>query len=422
MARIRTSVLAVLVFAAPVPAAHAQTPADMQATLKELKAELARQANRISRLEQKIRDEQARRQREQDIRRILKEIREDAAARCPTWLENLTFAGDMRLRYQTECFNRDRTERNIGRFRLRFGFRWTCMEDQMEIVFRLASGEDSRPTSANQTFTDQFDKKEVWIDLAYAKYSPKWLEGVTLMGGKMKNPLAHTDMIWDTDVNPEGVWLGYVSPVKIGPIEPFASIGLWILQHNRDRGDAVLHLYQAGFNWEIIKGVKWTPAITYYDFGNIEENFDVIGARGNSEAGGRLLAEEFNVFNVLNTIKFRLFDLPVSVYFDYAHNCGNEFGGQSDAYATAIKIGRNEQKGDWSIKYKYAYIEADAVVGGFADADFGGANRKGHRLSFYYNLTPCVVVGVNAFFTEVISGPRSDETRGRIQTDVIWKF
>jgi hypothetical protein len=409
----------VLLFA---PLSGAATPDELEANLKQLKGQFADQAKRIERLEERLREERLKRDRQADIRRILKEIRADAPAPQPAWLENLKFSGDLRLRYQSACYNTGRMEDNIGRFRLRFGFTKTWLQDQLEVGFRLASGSSSDPTSSNQTFDNQFSQKDVWIDLAYAKYSPRWLRGATLMGGKMKNPVVHTDMIWDSDVNPEGVWLGYVSPVKIGPIEPFASIGVWVIEHNKDRGDAEVHVYQAGFNWEVVPGVKWVPAITYYDFNNIEQNFSVIGADGNSTSGGRLLAEEFNVLNITNEVKFKVFNLPVSAYFDFAHNCDNEYDGQSDAYAARIKVGKNKKKGDWSAMYKYGYIEANAVVGGFADSDFGGANTKGHRVSVYYNVTKYLVAGVSGFFTEVISGSSDGDTRGLLQADLIWKF
>ena len=415
-------VLAAATFLLFTPLSGAATPEELEASLKQLKDQFNDQAKWIEKIEVELRAERLKRERETDIRKILEEIRAEAGGPQPAWLEGLKFGGDLRLRYQKSAYNTGQNGDNVGRFRLRFGFTKTWLEEQLQIVFRLASGSSRGPTSSNQSFDNQFSEKEVWIDLAYAKYSPAWLTGATFMGGKMKNPVVHTDMIWDSDVNPEGVWFGYVSPVKIGPVEPFAGIGVWVIEANTDAPDAEVHVYQAGFNWEVVPGFTWVPAVTYYDFAHIEDNFGVIGARGNSMSGGRLQAEEFNVLDVLNTVKFKVFKLPVSVYLDMARNRGNEFGGQSNAYATGIKVGKNKKKGDWSAKYKYAHIEANSVVGGFADADFGGANRKGHKVGVYYSLTKYLTVGVTGFLTEVISGSMAGNTRSLVQGDLIWKF
>jgi hypothetical protein len=56
--------------------------------------------------------------------------------------------------------------------------------------------------SANQTLGNSYGKGVVALGLAYLQYKPfDWL---TLTGGKMRNPLYTTDLVWDPDVNPEG--------------------------------------------------------------------------------------------------------------------------------------------------------------------------------------------------------------------------
>ena len=421
MGRLLATALAAGLLVAAGPA-DAQTPDDIRATLAELKADAARQAERINKLEQQLRDEQLSRQREDDVRRILKEIREDMAPRCPQWLENLTFFGDLYLRWETIRTNRGQMEENVGKFWLRFGFKYTCMDEQMEVGFRLASGGDRRPTSTLQNLTDQFDEKQIWIDWAYARYSPNWLKGVSLTLGKFKNPLRYTDIIWDTDVSPEGAWLAYDAPEESAPFTPFAGVGVWAIQHNPDAPDAELHVYQAGWHWQVAKGLRWTPSVAWYDYAHIEDNFDIIGPVGNSEANNRLLAEEFNMVDMLNRIEWDLFGVPVQAYFDFVRNTANRFDDQSNAYGGWLLVGRLERKGDWQVLYKYARIEANAIVGGFSDANFGGSNRKGHRLTISYQVSSCAVIGVSGYFTEVITGPFAGDTQARIQGDLYLKF
>lgn len=419
-ARAALFILAVALLAAPV--ANAVTPEELEATVKRLEQRLAEQDKKITELQGKQSAEELRRVRREEIKKIIKEVDAEMPQRkLGGWLEDFKIYGDLRLRYHYECFNTGAHDKNIGRFRIRAGVKKTWLDEQMEIGFRLASGSSEDPTSTNQSFDDDFTEKGVWIDLAYAKYSPQALKGLTVVGGKMKNPFVHTNIIWDSDVNPEGIWAGYKS-ARWGSVEPFASFGLFQVEYNSNDPDATLHAYQAGGTWEVVKGVKWTSAVAYYDFGHYEESGNFFKAGGNTEAGGRLTAEEFDVLNFTNKLSWKSFNLPMSAYVDYAHNCSNELGGQSDAYAFGYKVGKNKKKGDWSLKYKYAYIEANSTPGGFTDSDFGHANRKGHQCGAVYNLTDFLTCGVNVFYTEAISGITDGNSKFLVLADLIWKF
>ena len=190
-------------------------------TINDLKA-------RIARLE----EQQSMEQRREEIMKVVREMNMDAGQQgaLPTWMEGLTFFGDLRLRYQHDKRTNaadnagNRKNRGRARFRLRFGVKKEWLEKQLAVIFRLASGEertrtgdyegeigtgDSAATSANQTFKGRFSKKPIWIDLAYATYKPNWLKGLVIAAGKMKNPLVRTDLTWDSDVNPEGGYAAY---------------------------------------------------------------------------------------------------------------------------------------------------------------------------------------------------------------------
>ena len=293
----------------------------------------------------------------------------------------------------------------------------------MEVGFRLASGSNDDPTSTNQTFDDHFSKKHIWIDRAYAKYQPDWLKGFTIVGGKMPNPLVHTNMVWDSDVNPEGVWGQYKR--KLDNFEPFANAGYFILEESGSGHDTILMSYQAGFNWQLAKDLKWTFAGTYYDFDHFDTSFRK--ANGNHEIDGALAAGQFRTINLTNKVKFRAFGLPMSTYFDFIHNCGDEddtpdYTDQDNGYAFGLKVGKNKKKGDWSFGYKYAYIEANATPGSLNDSDFGGSNRKGHVLGAKYNLTDALTLGGKVFYTEPITGTSQGERDTTVQADLIWKF
>ena len=189
----------------------------------------------------------------------------------PDWLENVTWGGDLRLRYHYEHFGGSpipyRKDRHQGRFRLRIWAKKTWLEKQIEAGFRLASGSSNSPTSTNQSFDTTMSEKDVWIDRAYAKFKPKTIKGLVIVGGKMKNPLFHTNVVWDSDVNPEGVWAVYTCP-QAAPFEPFAGFGYFLTEESSTGLDGSLAAYQVGIMVPIPLGedTEWTTAGTYYDW------------------------------------------------------------------------------------------------------------------------------------------------------------
>jgi hypothetical protein len=421
----------------------AQTPAtqpaddDVKTTIQALQARIKDQEKRLSELESKNTDVAAKQARYEETKAIMKEIMDKDGGKTglPSWLDNLKFAGDLRLRYQYDKQGDKHVEgvdqgvapkdRNRYRYRLRFGFTKAWLDDQMEIGFRLASGENDDPTSTNQTFTGDFDKKLIWIDQVWAKYTPKDLKGLTLIAGKMPNPFVNTDMIWDPDVNPEGVWAKYTVP-NLGMFAPFAGAGYFTLMEVADDHRANLYAYQVGNVTTFTKDVKYTIALAEYTYDHYWDNF--ARADGNNIADDKGLdARGFAVFDVINKVDWNLFNLPMSATFDMARNCGDTadtlgYRNQNDAYAAYFKVGQNVKKGDWSVLYKYAYIEANAVVGAFADSDFGFANRKGSQLGVAYNITDWLTAGVNVYYTDPVTGPAQDTKLLTIMADIVWKF
>jgi len=107
---------------------------------------------------------------------------------------------------------------------------------------------------------------------------------------------------------------------------------------------------------------------------------------------------------------------------DFAHNCGNDYGGQSDAIGVGGGIGENKKKGDWSVKYMYKYIQADSVPGQFNDASFGGANRRGHVACGTYNITDVLKAAASLYYTQPINGAVKSNTVTTVYLDLIWSF
>lgn len=95
-------------------------------------------------------------------------------------------------------------DRNFVRLRARLGV-GVDISESWTAALRLATGSDSSPVSTNQTLANDFGKKSVWLDQAYIKFEP--VTGNSLTAGRMPNPFIHTDLVWDDDINPDGIAL-----------------------------------------------------------------------------------------------------------------------------------------------------------------------------------------------------------------------
>jgi len=147
-----------------------------------------------------------------------------------TPITELELFGDVRLRYeyrggQTDddsplakpangvAGHDDWQERERERYRLRLGLRGILADDWFFGV-RLETSQN--PRSTNVTFGDDtstssaggggpFAKGSDGINVGQAYLGYRGFHDITLTGGKMPNPLISTWMVWDPDINPEGL-------------------------------------------------------------------------------------------------------------------------------------------------------------------------------------------------------------------------
>src|SRR6478609_2763426 len=159
---------------------------------------------------------------------LIKESAETSAGKwkLSTPITEIELYGDVRLRYNYdggETKSRGPTagpapngiagaddwqERSRERYRLRLGLRGTLMDDWF---FGVRLETNNNPRSTNVTFgadsniNGPFSKADdgVFVGQAYAGY--KGFPDFTFTGGRMPNPLVTTLMVWDPDINPEGL-------------------------------------------------------------------------------------------------------------------------------------------------------------------------------------------------------------------------
>ncbi len=381
------------------------------------------------------------------------------------WLKDLKFAGDLRLRYEAFDFStgnpKQTPDRNRFRMRLRYGFEKTFNPD-MKIGFGMITGEQDsgfhkEPGAGNQTFTNLFNYKNIWIEKAYATYTPHYLnlgpvQKVEVTAGKFNNPFEKgaSDLIWDRDVKPEGVYEKIDARLlKTDALEfnLYATAGQFILQESSTLGkDAELFAYQGGITPVIHlpflkKPVELLSAISYYDYDNFSYNSNffiggvVNASNGNLNVDGdptTLDARNFNIIQSYSEIAVYPYGLPVRFLFDFARNTREaavspSVTGNDNAYALGVKLGRLQKKHDWEAGYTYKYLPANSTVGVFSDSDFAGG-FVGHRGSVFklgYSLTDSLVLNGMACFAENLNDGTAgiiDQQQRRFQVDLTWKF
>src|SRR5215212_4777702 len=140
-------------------------------------------------------------------------------------ITELEIYGDARLRYEYRggrtagdtpvapagpgvAGTRDWQERERERYRLRLGLRGTLMDDWF---FGIRLETSTSPRSTNVTFGDDSgingpyskDSDRISVGQAYLGY--RGFKDITLIAGRMPQPLVTTPMVWDNDINPEGL-------------------------------------------------------------------------------------------------------------------------------------------------------------------------------------------------------------------------
>lgn len=398
----------------------------LQAELEALKAERAKAAKPAApAVDQK--------QLEQAVRKTFEEKKAELGA-VPDWVKNIKISGD--LRYRNESIDAETDGdwaqgHNRNRIRARFNIN-TTLDEEWDLGFRLATG-SADPASTNQTLADSFSTKAFWLDLAYFDWHPLSMEGLNVFGGKMKNPfykVGKTELVWDGDLNPEGIAAKYVLPLGESDDLHINGGGFWV---DEDSGgvDTSLWSAQTYLKHTFEDKTYLLGGGSYFDYGNIEnrgslQNTWSTGTSffGNTTAaGGTEYASDYDIAEAFVEYGFKLADLPVSLFGNYAHNTVARTN-EDDGWLIGFMLNKAREPGSWDFRYNYREIEADAVLGAFSDSDFagGGTNNRGHEFGLNYQLTENLQAGLTYFLNERDRSTTTDDDYRKLQADLQFKF
>lgn len=390
------------------------------------------------------------------------------------WIEGIKFGGDFRGRFEeNNADNSAYDTRDRFRYRLRFGATMT-LEDNFEIGLRLASGDPmtggainanpgGQPITANQTMNSLESRNFIWIDTAYAKWTPirnaDWI--VSALFGKMDNPFQLSNMIWDYDIDPEGGAIQITH--RINDQHTLKGNGAFFVLDEINQGvNSVPTLnpthdpYVYGF--QALLESKWTPkfettlGVAVFDI----VHSDSLSAKaqpfynsGNTRDTNGFVLYNYNpiIGTASATYKLDGFPLytgefPVKAIGEFMENPGAP--ANNEAFRLGGTLGKAGKRGTWEISYRYQRLEADSWFDALVDDDngafyatgnpqmtgtgktsgwYGGTNVRGHLVQGVYSFTDFFNFTFTYYLNElIINAPGQSSDASHFMADLNWKF
>ncbi|HEX4504764.1 MAG TPA: putative porin [Alphaproteobacteria bacterium] len=227
----------------------------------------------------------------------------------PDWVKSVRISGDFRLRYEWDVFDKrnantflnfntlnagspfdlnnlvnaplpflDTTQdrqRLRERFRLGIGAQ---IDDEWAAGLRLATGNTPNPVSTNQTLGNSLSNDSFNLDRAFIRYQPTpW---VTAWLGRMPDPWFATDLVFDDDLNFDGVAVQLAPRLFGDDLRPSLVFGAFPIGNTPFNGpdnspikhssrDVWLYAAQGQADWRPDPDYEVRVGLAYYIFNNI---------------------------------------------------------------------------------------------------------------------------------------------------------
>jgi hypothetical protein len=315
-----------------------------------------------------------------------------AAAKLP-----VSVTGDFRLRYEhTTSEPAGDPSRDRGVVRGRLGATYE-VRNQVTIGARLATGDADDPNSSDMTLGNFTDDLQVSLDRAYVQLGG---QGNLLVAGKFANPLVKTDLVWDDDVNPQGV---------AGRHRLYQSRGLTadvtgiyaIVDEQADGADGDMLGSQISIS--LPGDGVWSARLSagYYDYS--------VGSLANADGGdirdnlltpaGDDYVSDFDLVDLVAQLDVEPWGerWPVTVVADYVKNLGAAVSADT-GYSGAASLGCAVRPGDVRLSYGYAVAETDAMFAAFSHDNITYAtNYRQHSIGVDFVPFPGMLLNLTAY-------------------------
>ncbi len=403
----------------------------------------------------------------------------------PEWTERIKWSGDVRFRTRGDwgktlgnvpgtatssgtLLKNQRLQESVrGRFALE-----AKVNDFTYAGTRFAGGTSSRST--DDTLNGYFDRANTTFDQYYIRFDApkdwtikygKYFSDLKLWAGKFANPFESTEMVWDTDISPEGIALQYVSPdirTRVLPdLNVYANLGmLWLDESSAYHADPILWGYQIGAKTGTFGPLDSTlnVATTIYDFANLKNrssqtNSALTNSRTWTGDGiGTAIAGTYKYgYNVLDLLinldneTIGDYKFPHGLFFDFIYNTSVNEDALNKGLLIGGYVGKKKLKnaGDWKASGQWRFIERDAIPDFLPDSNFygfgtyvsattrpnvngipagGGTNGKGIKLGLEYQLFKNTALNLSYYWMEPIKSWGKQDPYNQFLADVVTKF
>lgn len=340
------------------------------------------------------------------------ELAKEAKAAADKKSNELRISGDLRVRYEFRSGQNlagDNIDRNRFRYRLRPSFTGN-LGSQWFYGFRLEGGSGAR--SSNGTMADDGGpwakgNDGLYIGQVYLGY--KATKELTLIAGRMPNPFVTTSLVWDGDINPEG--LAEKFSRKVGDLTYFANFGQFLYdsgnaQNNlapaASKNDQYMLGWQGGITTKLDKNNTLTVAPAIYNY--VNNNRQAKTFVGSFTASNQTAINNLFVLDVPVTLTTTLPNAaPFSVFGDFAYNFDGKDRaakyGRADldsevwAWQLGAQYGKAKKQGEWDAKLFYQQTGLFALDTNLVDSDLfdSRTNVEGLVFGANYQLSDAVV-------------------------------
>jgi hypothetical protein len=306
----------------------------------------------------------------------------------------LAISGDARLRQEfnfSDQHGRDRT-RTVIRARLRARY---ALSSHWSIGASLVTGDSDDPNSADVTLSEFDDDLTVALDQAWLRYTAG---NLNVVGGKFPNPLVRTEMVWDGDVNPQGLAASYRVPLGGGALLDGHAI-YFVVDEAAAGPDSTMAGGQLALTLPLSRDWRASLAAGYYAYHlhRISEG-DAGDFRSNLMVDGGYLSG-FHLLDAIGTLTYAGLGerWPLSLTADWVRN-SRAFAGRDNGINVELAAGRNAKAGDWRLAGTYSEVGVDAVFAAFSHDNIAIAtNYQMLGLTLEHALRNGLGLGVNLF-------------------------
>lgn len=370
-------------------------------------------------------------------------------------LSEFKLSGDVRLRHQVETQAPETASGSpvVSNERTRERFRFRLNGDAlMQKGWGAGFALETAPAadSGNQTFQDANNDYNIYLARAYVSWQPdrNWL----FVGGKQKNPFYTTDLVWDSDINPQGLNQNY--KYFINEKDTFEVRAAQIIMDDRPEAtfgpagrDAWLFAQQAVYtHWFGKDAIGNTVNSIVLAPGFMKYSQSVLDGADNETAfnGSTRALNVFTFAGEVNWVGINGAGTAVKLYWDSGYNFTsgnrvhkvyglNKAQWDDDPLAWLVGIGyaygTGKVQGDYSLRLDYRQIGLGSVDVNLNDSDFafGRLNQEGFKFSGSYNVTDFINANVTYFYTTAIQDKLTyalanlDHSQ-TLQVDLVAKF